>query len=222
MEVSWGNRLLVPFVVITSNTSWRLFFGMWNMHHGEIIISKILNPASTSSANNSKGSPFNYFSVSPWVSWLLIKDERCYCTSRWCRSLHEATPVFRGLLGLCRTTFAKVATSLVSSSPYDSSEVASSAEGREKHGALVEVIARAALDAQVFLPSPFRVFLPSSWRHQGRRRQHAPPLLHLVSCKNIEACQNHTEERVCGNWAHFWMIIVIKIAKPSSIQLICN
>ena len=108
------------------------------------------------------------------------------------------------------------------SSPCDSSEVVSSAEGREKHGALVEVIARAALDAQVFLPSPFGVFLPSSWRHQGRRRQHAPPLLHLVSCKNIEACQNHTEERVCGTLANFWMIIVIKIAKHSNIQLICN
>ena len=217
MEVSWGNRLLVPLVAITSNTSWSMFVGMWNMHHGEILISKILNPARIMPKVALLCNCF-----SPCVSWLLIKDERCYCTSRWCRSLHEATPVLRGLLGLSRTTFAKVATSLVSSSPYDSSEVASSAEGREKHGALVEVIARAALDAQVFLPSPFRVFLPSSWRHQGRRRQHAPPLLHLVSCKNIEACQNHTEERVCGNWAHFWMIIVIKIAKPSSIQLICN
>ena len=45
MEVSWGNRLLVPLVAITSNTSWSMFVGMWNMHHGEILISKILNPA---------------------------------------------------------------------------------------------------------------------------------------------------------------------------------
>ena len=196
-------------------------FGMWNVDHGEILYLK-----------DFESSQHLFYKKNPKVA-LLITFHLEFLDF-WLRTSVATAPhddaeacmrqplCFEVSLDSVGQRLQKWQPHFMPSSPCDSSEVVSSAEGREKHGALVEVIARAALDAQVFLPSPFRVFLPSSWRHQGRRRQHAPPLLHLVSCKNIEACQNHTEERVCGTWANFWMIIVIKIAKHSNIQLICN
>ena len=189
---------------------------MWSMHQGEILISKIFNPARII-PEVALLIAFHLEFLDFWLSTSVAiaphDDAEAWMRQPLC---------FEVYLDSVGQRLQNWQPHFMHSSPCDSSEVVSSAEGREKHGALVEVIARAALDAQVFLPSPFRVFLPSSWRHQGRRRQHAPPLLHLVSCKNIEVCQNHTEERVCGTWAHFRIIIVIKIAKPSSIQLICN